>query len=63
VKGDREREKVRKREEGRGEGISLWPRSRRTRMLECQRNGESSFAVSASTCIRRNDERERNGRR
>lgn len=34
----------------------MWPRSRRTRMLECQRNGESSFAVSASTCIRRNDE-------
>lgn len=24
--------------------------------LECQRNGESSFAVSASTCIHRNDE-------
>lgn len=24
-------------------------------MLECQRNGESSFAVSASTCIRRNN--------
>lgn len=48
---------MRKRASGaRREGrISLRPRSRRTRMLKCQRNDESSFAVSASTCIRRKE--------
>lgn len=49
--------RMRKRVSGaRREGrISLRPRSRRTRMLKCQRNDESSFAVSASTCIRRKE--------
>lgn len=46
------------RREGR---ISLRPRSRRTRMLKCQRNDESSFAVSASTCIRRKEGDSRGG--
>lgn len=40
-----------------GEGrISLRPRSRRElECSKCQRNDESSFAVSASMCIRRKE--------
>lgn len=53
---DRKCYRMRKRK--RGANFSLWPRSRQTWMLKCQRNGESSFAVSARS-IRRKERRAR----